>query len=115
MIMETQKDKYDLAVEYLTEHPEEIYDVWVNPWKHPYGCLFLGVTPSGHLDVNPEGDFCGCLLMVKSGDPAWTRELTEAIRADESIPKTGNNITVSHLPIFAQWQRRIDKELGRKI
>ncbi len=32
---------------------------------------------------------------------------TEAIRADARIPITGSHITVADLPVFAEWQRKV--------
>lgn len=113
--MATQKDKYDLAVEWLTEHPEEIQAAWGNPWEHKGGCLFLGVSPWGSMALMDNGETCGCLTQVAGGvRDAWTQELTQAIRQDKGLPKSRHEIAVSHLPLFAKWQRRIDKELGRK-
>jgi hypothetical protein len=39
--------------------------------------------------------------------------LTKAIRADARIPEGPQWITVNDLPVFAEWQRRLDKELKR--
>lgn len=105
------KDKYDEAVEYLTENPKAIWHSWGTPTSHPSGCLFQYVTPTGD-----DGEtYCGCLTLIRgsSNFKACTPELTEAIRADKRIPEKGDEITVEHLPIFAEWQRRIDKELNR--
>lgn len=108
MIMKTQKDKYDLAVEYLTEHPEEIYHAWRQPNIRVGGCLFKY--------CQKEAVGCGCLTQVKYGIyPAETEALTKAIRKDRRIPVNPYLITVKKLSLFAQWQRRIDKELGRSV
>lgn len=109
--MSPPKDKYDLAIEYLTEHPGEIDDAWGEPQWHEAGCLFGYCAKTATDEV--DGLICGCLTQVKHENmPALTEELTQAIRADTRIPRA-SDITVSHLPIFAEWQRRIDKELGR--
>lgn len=99
-----EPDAYDDAVAYLTEHPEEIIRAWRSPQTHPGGALFAFV-----------GNSCGCLSMIRGSDGyvATTAELTLAIRSDERIPSDPDCITVNHLPIFAGWQRRIDRELGR--
>lgn len=107
------KDKYDLAIDYLTEHPDEIYDSWNdgivtynNP--HPVSSCLFGSTGALYA--------CGCLTQVKSGRfPANNDELTRAIRADERIPEDAHYITINNLPVFAEWQRRLDKELGRIV
>lgn len=106
------KDKYDIAIEYLTEYPEEILDTWNSPFNYPHGCLFQMVTPSGNYQT-PEwnSDQCGCLTQVKyKSYPAWTPELTNEICNDERIPSS-RNITVADLPVFAEWQRRLDREI----
>lgn len=110
------KDKYDIAIEYLTEHPEEIYATWSTPSGSPHGCLFQMVTPSGNYQT-PEwnSDQCGCLTQVKyTSYPAWTSELTDEIRDDERIPSL-RNITVADLPVFAEWQRRLDREIRNVV
>ena len=111
------KDKYDEAVEYLTARPEEILETWTYPSSKQAGCLFGFATPDPFVRAfNKEqaGRLCGCLTEIKGrGQDAWTDELTAAIRGDERIPSHGAYITVEHLPIFAEWQRRIDKELNR--
>jgi len=96
-------DKYDEAIAYLTARPDRIYYAWDHPYE-PMGALFRYA-----------GEGCGCLTQIRS-DPemrAATPELTAAIRADKRIPLSPKDITVELLPIFAEWQRRIDKELGR--
>lgn len=106
-------DKYDNAVEYLTKNPSEIERAWYDPFSHvSSGCLFKFVTPNGCCYFNRIAH--GCLTSVRDGSIAYTPELTEAIRADERIPMRGDNIEVKHLPVFAEWQRRLDKEFNRK-
>lgn len=107
--MSETKDKYDLAIEYLTERPEKIMNAWRNPSSAPAGCLFQFANKSGCAE-DPK---CGCLTGIKNFYfEAATPELTVAIKADSRIPEL-HDITAASLPIFAEWQRRIDKELGR--
>lgn len=105
-------DKYDEAISYLTENPDQIQNSWNAPHSYFAGCLFMYVSK----DTSSYDDI-GCLTTIRRNDGfgrvACTRELTEAIRADERIPKKVNDIKVEHLSVFAEWQRRIDKELGR--
>lgn len=73
--------------------------------------------------INPTGSFqgyreCGCLTMIKMGrgvaigkDGKTNEKLTTAIRDDKRIPITSGCITLESLQVFAEWQRRIDKEL----
>lgn len=103
-------DKYDEEIAYLTEYPGEIKIHWSE-----YEPLFAIVAPKGEgLRRLPCGECCGCLTQIRSRQcVAWTEVLTKAIRADDRIPDDPDDITPAHLPIFAEWQRRIDRELGR--
>jgi hypothetical protein len=110
------EDKYTSAIEYLKKNPNQIVEAWQNPEAHPAGCLFSSVSPSGRLHAFTfDGDTrCGCLTQVRAGlFPAYTPELTRAIRADDSLPDDEDNITIDHLPLFAEWQRKIDAILER--
>lgn len=110
--MKTKKakpDKYDKAITYLTKHPEAIYTAWIYPYSTPGGCLFTlcASTETGRIT-------CGCLTQIRGdGMLAETQSLTEAIQSDRRIPRKPDLITVEHLPVFAEWQRRLDKELKR--
>ena len=110
-----EPDGYDDAVEYLTAHPEEIHIAWAAHSNYPAGALFRFASRSGGGERVERG-VCGCLTMIRGGGGRWiaaTPELDLAIRQDERIPMDGAEITPDHLPIFAGWQRRIDRELGR--
>lgn len=108
------RDKYDEAIEYLTRHPEEIVHAW-GMFSHPAHCLFQMVDPAPTTSIRRiDGVACGCLTMIRRGPfQAWTDALTIEIRADLSIPSEVYDVTIHHLPIFAKWQRRLDRELGR--
>jgi hypothetical protein len=111
------KDKYDEAIEYLRAHPDEICEAWGDPDTHPGGRLF---------DWCGESDFkggqigwCGCLTQIRAStvaDPgsfnaqciAPTPSLTADIRGDTRIPTDPQDITVEHLQVFADWQRKLD-------
>jgi hypothetical protein len=103
------KDKYDEAIEYLQLMPKEIWDAWTTYSRlpqHSAHCLF---APCG------QDNRFGCLTQIRAdcGYIAATPELTKAILADKRIPSFGPAIICKDLPIFAEWQRRIDKELNR--
>jgi hypothetical protein len=107
-------DKYDEAMDYLTEYPEEIPWAWAGPDIHEAGCLFKFMRPY----KGNRNELYGCLTMIrnlKKGGPfyvvhvALDDEMTEAIRADERIPTDYSDITVESLPAFAEWQRIADK------
>ena len=95
------KDKYDEAIDYLTEHPEQIHRAWTSPKTHTAGCLFAFVsdTPNG-----------GCLTMVHSAPHFAGGEWHDEIVADDRIPN--GHIQVEDLPVFAEWQRKIHNEAG---
>jgi hypothetical protein len=96
-------------VQYLTKHPDEILMAWRFPSEGTVGCLFNFAG-----DKDRYGERCGCLTQVKDKvSRAQTPALTKAIRADARIPKGPQWITVKDLPVFAEWQRRLDKELER--
>jgi hypothetical protein len=111
-------DVYERAVRYLTKNPYRIWDAWVDAGdlgthSKTGWVLFRNVTPDG-VSRRPEGNF-GCLTQVKSGtNRAFTQELTEAIRSDAGLDGSPCKITVKSLPVYAAWQRRLDKEFGRK-
>jgi len=102
-----KRDKYDEAVEYLTKYPDSISHAWKSPTGCDAGCLFQFVESRPGL--------CGCLSQIRAGRwDAETPQLTAAIRADGRIPVEPEDITVNHLPVFAEWQRKIDRILKRK-
>jgi hypothetical protein len=104
--MNATRDKYDDAVEYLTAHPSDIRRAWDYPHSHSAGCLFLQ-TGSGCTN--------GCLTQIRANLEyrAPKNSITKAIRADARIPMNPADIDVGSLPVFAEWQRRLDKELSR--
>lgn len=109
-------DYYDRAVAYLQSRPrDELLATWGAPFRYPGGLLFQFCTPTGHaVSVNGVGVFHGCPTMVAAGTlPAWTASLTQAIRADRRMTAESHRMQHHHLPVLAEWQRRIDKELGR--
>ncbi len=105
------KDKYVHAMEYLHRHPEMIRIEWSHgndpSWSSPGKHLFA---------LTAEG--CGCLTQVRgrslraASTEAPTEALTRAIRRDQRIPRDEVNIRPEHLNVFAEWQRRLDRELG---
>lgn len=105
-------DKYDLSIQYLTERPGQILDNWKSPFDTNGGCLFQFVSTDGHCNSK-----YGCITMIRGKHYQYRntpiKELTEQIVSDTRIPVCPENISVDHLPVFAEWQRRIDKILGR--
>ena len=106
-------DKYDEAIAYLTANPDEIQAAWDGGYYRgeetsvQAACLFNYANSADDLN-------CGCLTQIRS-DPtrhAHTFDLTREIRLDSRIPVCATDITVADLPVFAEWQRRLDKEIG---
>jgi hypothetical protein len=97
-------DKYDLAIEFLTQNPDKIWDAWNHPAVNEGGCLFMYAHHS-----------TGCLTQIRSAAEDYCGsplpQIAEII-ADERIPERSANITVESLPVFAEWQRKLDAELG---
>lgn len=125
-------DKYDEAIEWLVANPvvkghdgdgglwTEIYQAWGNCYDHKAGCLFVYADPGIHESVSRPHGVCGCLTMIRNpANPhvAWTPELTAEIRADariqpiESIVALRGDALRAALQPFAEWQRRLDKEI----
>lgn len=77
--------------------------------------LFRFASVNGYASRDSKGKAIGCLTMVRGGKAclAATPELTAAIRADDRLPSDEEHITPEHLPVMAEWQRRLDKELNR--
>lgn len=105
-------DKYDAAIAYLTENPDQILVAWCNPFTRKAGCLFNYVRPD-RVCFRPGSEIpCGCLSQVASCiRPAWTDDLERRIRADDRIPRDEYAITVADLPVFAEWQRELDRTI----
>lgn len=111
-------DKYDRAVLFLKKHPSEITRAWFESGpeaRKRAHCLFQYVTPTGKAKLRSDGRPCGCLTQVKIGCAvAWTEALTQAIRTDVRIPSSYLKIRAEDLPIFAEWQRKLDRLLERR-
>lgn len=104
------KDEYDDAIAYLTANPSDIMNAWHNPSDVEGGCLFR--YTSGERSGTYWGGTrpaCGCLTQVASGAfPSPNVQLTLEIRKDSRIPHMPEDITVDDLPVFAEWQRKLD-------
>jgi len=129
-----RKDKYDFAIEYLHENPDEIHDAWGSPASMAGrgGELFGFVGPdwsSSSNSVRYEGNLgtCGCLQQIRQAKVEnscdtmleaaekgegmtlsyWPR-LWEKIAGDRNLPSDDQEIGLEDLPAFATWQREID-------
>lgn len=111
-------DTYEQEVQRLADYSwNQLDEAWIKATP-----LFKFCNEDGDIP-----DECGCLTQVRCGmRPAATPELTEAIRADERIPRNTEQIYINGwnrknrdervelLRVFAEWQRRIDKEIRDK-
>jgi hypothetical protein len=107
------KDKYDQQIDKLLNAPN-VKRAIQNDWEHAIG-LFQFATPTGKVEYD-DALASGCLTMIRRSTTniAYTQKLTEAIRADERLPKNWGDIEPHHLPVFAEWQRRLDKEIRHR-
>lgn len=119
-------DKYDEEIGRLSSLHGDAFTVAVSK---AWGCGSLLFRYAGYEDGNEEDDDgnlrdCGCLTQIRedSGPCGFgvfavsgehREDLTRAIAEDERLPDSPWQIEHKHLPIFAEWQRRLDKELGR--
>lgn len=94
---------YDSQIKRLTEKP------WLieNDWS-------LGEGLFKHVG---NGLLRGCLTMIRGGGSQnkayikgeYNEELAIAIAKDERLPNSSYHITPAHLPVFKEWQMKIDK------
>lgn len=101
-------DKYDIAADYLTKHPEEIYHAWLGPDSHKYGCLFTFME----LDPNNSTPGVGCLTQIRGQSREYFsdfgEEHTKQIIADKRIPIDARDIKPEHFEVFKEYQRDAD-------
>jgi hypothetical protein len=96
-------DIYDSEIALLTKYPERIQDHW------NFGTpLFAFVQ----LDPNNKGDVA-CLTQIREYKITKT-PLSLAICDDIRIPSDSHEIFDEMLPMFAEWQRKVDLEQTRK-
>lgn len=119
-------DAYDVAVERMSKEPiDQVRRRWnqalrrdvdrTNRSLEPLGLLLFGKCAKERGGEPVSFWNIGCLTQVKCHyKDAETKELTTAIRADERLPNDGDDITHEMLPVFAEWQRRMDVMLDRE-
>lgn len=103
-------NQYDEQIEHLTKNPQLIELHWISA-KGLFKCIgkdIIGVA------------YAGCLTTIKRYPDNSTpikaiinghvhEGITQAIIADERIPARYTDITVEMLPVFKEWQERIDE------
>ncbi len=98
---------YQEQINYLTKNPLSIMSHW---------CAGEGLFKW----VGNMLQGAGCLTMIRSDSPGYSSfkvfikgkeddKLRAEIKADERIPKRAADITVECLPVFKEWQEKIDK------
>lgn len=97
-------DIYDLEIIAITNKEKSIQESWQN------------VDPLFKFAGDVEAPNCGCLTMIRRFDSSRVcinqevdDMLTEQIRNDHRLPKTPFETSLAHLPVFAEWQRKLDK------
>lgn len=105
-------DIYDKQIAEITKHPERLRSDWFA--AHGLFRLFN----DGTSKFEGLGMKAGCITTIRGKSPASNmvfvkgvvnQELTEAIRGDERLPKSLDEVKLEHLPLFAEYQRTYDK------
>lgn len=115
-------DIYDQEVERLTkalkdcETRDEELEIILSAWGYGFyhSPLFDGCSKNRR--GAKYGDYCGCLTQVASGSHlAENQFLTDLILKDKRLPFKTDEITVHNLPVFAEWQRKMDKIIPGRL
>lgn len=130
-------NKYDEAIEFLTENPVSVYSAWLVPMsdRNKGGCLFKFITPNGEAsypDLEGYGIIytAACLTLIRSPElfhggkvPAvidmtgeYNIRISKVIAEDERIPKKASDIIIPEgLYIFKHYQEAFDDYYNHKI
>lgn len=138
-------DKYDAAVEYLTNHPDEIKDAWWKSDRHPAGALFRFRTLPILIKEYRSGGIAEvvkhrneqCLTMLKSRSFTYYGPVLPIIEQIQNDPRIPDSVQitddtdyldaeprmarmpltdiVASLPLMADYNRRLDAALSMKI
>jgi hypothetical protein len=120
------QDKYTRAIQLLNDNPDAIYNTWGYAAKRDLNESFArlmeangGIPEAACLFASLSNDVTyGCLTLIRCGKanissfPENLQNLAQKIAGDHRIPKSGNNITLYVLPIFAEYQREADRIQG---
>lgn len=122
-------DAYDRMIESLADSPRSVTYAWDYPSREDCGPLFAKCS-FDRSDVHHRA--CGCLTQIRYSDTNIVvgrdgprEDLTYQIASDERLPTdiwdfhrdftaADRQTRVAMLQPFAEWQRRLDKELGRE-
>ena len=122
--MEQPRDKYDDEIDALMVYADDD-DLWRKQVRRSWELATPLFAVVGGGKIAGDNVQCrGCLTQIRM--TAQTRfqdhtyvavvggrrhPITEEIRNDTRIPATVEEIRPHHLPIMADWQRRIDREI----
>ncbi len=112
---ERPRDRYDQEVERLLAEPDfdfAISRAWNFPYEDVPGAFLFGYCSKDRKGSSEEGG-CGCLTQIAGSMVGPTPTITNAIRSDTRIPDHYRQVTREQVPVFAEWHRRLDAELGR--
>jgi hypothetical protein len=100
---------YDAQIAKLTKNPKLI------PIEWQMGNGLFKVIGNNQID----DCHAGCLTTIRDADPSvmdkayingeYDPVLTKQIRDDNRLPRYVRDITVEMLPVFKEWQEKIDK------
>lgn len=114
----SDQDRYDLAMAHLNKHPEELEDSILFADSYPGGPLFFNAARNPYSYLKVEKGWLGNPVQIREYPDHFVAEtdwLTSAILKDDRLPKSAADCRLEHLPVIAQWQRKIDTVLKRTI
>lgn len=86
----------------------------VNIWSRTKGLFKIVGFPDHVPHISDYPNDAGCLTMIAKGNHyAYINgeknfEVTEAIRSDNRIPSDPRDIKPENLPVFKEWQEKVD-------
>lgn len=105
-------DKYDKQIEEIKSGHSTIKEDWYKAKG-----LFAFATDC-KAELSSVEATVGCLVMIRNSsgivlaqDQELAKKLTNEILLDKRLPRLPEEIKEEHLPVFAEWQRRLDKEI----
>lgn len=110
-------DRYDEQIAGIlhvrdTEGVAAAKSLILEQWGAAEGLFACAGVTGSTSDTTVSGDWCGCLTQIRTGRyVAATDVLTAGIVSDERIPDCEVDIDFDDLPVFAEWQRRLDREI----
>ena len=99
------KNEYEKQIEYLTENPDRIGDAWV------CGEGLFAFCSKSRSGVSSG---IGCLTMIRKDHHVTSEAFEDEIRTDQRIPVDPLDVRPEHLPVFKEWQEKLDVELERE-